>query len=69
MPLKKNGTEAYVDERPPCDLHPDREAMYDFATVAGPRPGAWMNGCASCFNAYSHGRRLGVGIGQRLLLK
>lgn len=70
MPQKlKPGQEVAVAKLPPCDRHPDREAHYDFATILGP----WMNGCDECFHDLSvgriTGRRLGVGLGQRLVVR
>jgi hypothetical protein len=65
-PPNKDATEVVVTSLPPCDLHPERKATYDFKTRAGPRPGSWMNGCAACFKQL--GGQLGLGKGQRLVL-
>jgi hypothetical protein len=59
MPPKQT----YVSELPACNAHPEREAHYDFATKMGP----WMYGCDACFVTY--GKGLGVGLGQRLVVK
>ena len=57
------GKQTLVPILPKCDFHPDRDAHYDFATRGGP----WMNGCDACFITY--GKGLGVGLGQRLVVK
>lgn len=56
--------EVTVSKLPPCDLHPDRKAEYDFSA---PGMGCWMYGCRQCFQV--HGVGLGVGKGQRLGLR
>jgi hypothetical protein len=58
----KNGTEVVVTRLPKCDIHPDRDARYDFASTMG----QWMYGCETCYR--THGRGLGIGKGQRLVL-
>lgn len=55
--------EVTVAKLPSCNIHEGRLAGYDFRT----RQGMWMYGCEECYRAY--GRGLGVGLGQRLVLK
>ena len=52
-----------VTSLPPCDMHPSREAAYDCKTSFGP----WGNLCKQCYQQYGVG--LGLGKGQRLILK
>jgi hypothetical protein len=54
---------AYISAPKRCDLHPEREAKYDFRTTGG----SWMNGCQGCFEAHGTGK-LGTGYGQRLVV-
>ena len=57
-----------VAKLPKCDLHPDRDALYDFATRRDSEGGGrWMNGCPDCFRRLGY-KRLGTGLGQRLVL-
>ena len=56
-------TEVYVTRLPKCDHHPDEEAKYDCATVYG----YWMYACERCYRDI--GRGLGLGKGQRLILR
>ncbi len=61
--------ETYVTKLPPCDIHLYERngtvvpAKYDAKTKKGP----WANMCESCFR--THGIGLGVGRGQRLILR
>jgi hypothetical protein len=63
------GTFAHVAELPDCDVHlyergvSGVQAGYDGKTQAGP----WAYMCGDCF--VSHGTGLGVGRGQRLLVR
>lgn len=61
--MPKAGMEAVVSQLPPCDLHPDRPAGYDFRTQAG----FWMFGCERCFRLMGLG--LGTGRGQKLIVR
>ena len=63
MIASKPHTEVVMSSIPHCDIHADREAMYDFKTDMGP----WMYGCSDCFE--DHGIGLGLGLGQRLILR
>jgi hypothetical protein len=60
-----DGKEVVVGKFPPCDLHPNAEAHYDFS--ARSMGGRWMYGCDHCFKHL--GGRLGLGLGQRLVLR
>lgn len=55
--------EVKMAELPPCNMHPDRVAKYDFKSRMGP----WMYGCEECFHRYGFG--LGTGKGQLLVLR
>jgi len=53
-----------VDAFPPCDINPAHgAAAYDAKTTMGP----WGNLCPTCFENFGYG--LGLGIGQRLVLR
>ncbi|GIM90103.1 hypothetical protein [Paractinoplanes toevensis] len=63
-----DGTFVHVVELPNCDIHLQMHGMvvpagYDGATRLGP----WANMCPACFTL--HGRGLGIGRGQRLLVE
>jgi hypothetical protein len=65
-----NHTETYVNELPKCDFCRTSElhnsitpAEYDAKTVMGP----WANMCDKHFKLYGVG--LGLGVGQRLIVK
>lgn len=66
-------TQAEVSELPPCDFctldgRGQRQkllAQYDFRTSSG----QWANGCPRHFRMHSPTGRLGLGIGQQLVLK
>lgn len=67
--MAENGTIAYVDIKPVCDIHkmngnPDIEAEYDFKTYKGP----WAYGCESCWKDNRAYNELGTGKGQKLML-
>lgn len=55
--------EVTVAKLPACNIHEGRPAVYDFRTLQG----LWMYGCEECYRAY--GRGLGVGLGQRLVVR
>ena len=57
-------TEVRVAELPKCQLCPNAEAEYDFLV---PGTSHWGYGCRSCF--IDRGGRVGVGLGQKLVLK
>lgn len=63
----KRGHEVVVATAPPCDFCSergvDRPAKVDGATTIGP----WANMCDGHFALY--GRGLGVGVGQRLIVR
>ncbi len=60
-----DGKEVVVGKLPPCDIHPQFSAEYDFSNRRF--GGRWMYGCATCFRLF--GGKLGVGLGQRLVLR
>jgi hypothetical protein len=62
--MKKRGTEVEVAELPRCSIHQDKYAHYDFFSR---RLRTWLYGCEPCFR--DHGGRLGLGMGQRLVVK
>lgn len=55
--------EVIVEKLPRCALHGDRDAEYDAKTTAGP----WGYLCQECFQSVGLG--LGVGLGQRLVVR
>jgi len=60
----KSGTEVVMDQLPTCDIPGCRmTASYDGATKAGP----WAYMCDDHFALM--GRGLGLGVGQRLILR
>lgn len=65
------GTEVEVAKLPDCDIHkydmkkPGVPAAYDAKTRRGP----WANMCEECFPREALYTTLGVGKGQRLILK
>lgn len=69
--MAAKGTEAIVARIPDCDIHkydmhqPGVPAEYDAKTKRGP----WANMCKSCFAREAAYTTLGVGRGQRLILK
>lgn len=62
-----SGTEVEVAFLPMCDFCDVRStpAEYDFRTLFG----SWANGCEEHYLAYRMHKELGVGKGQRLVLK
>lgn len=63
--MSKDWSVAEVDSFPNCDICHKHEAKYDGAYLAIGNPWAFM--CESCWATYGVGR-LGIGIGQRLVL-
>lgn len=58
----KKGSEALVNEIPPCDFCKDgTEALYDGKTTYG----SWANMCQRHFRAFGLG--IGTGLGQKLI--
>lgn len=62
--MAENGTIAYVTALPKCDLKCDNVAAYDGGLNF---TSSWAYMCESHFALY--GRGLGVGKGQRLVIK
>jgi hypothetical protein len=56
--------EMIVSNLPQCDFC-GKDAEYDFSTVLGP----WANGCEKCYKKYRRHAELGIGKGQKLILK
>jgi hypothetical protein len=46
-------------------LHQKQKYFYDFKTIQGP----WALGCQACFEKYSYDWKLGLGHGQKYLIK
>jgi hypothetical protein len=74
--MAENGTVAYMNELPPCDicrLFPDegdsavppRTAAYDFKTQQGP----WANACQTHYEKFRLYDDLGLGKGQKLVAR
>jgi hypothetical protein len=62
--MQRKGTEVVVDALPPCDWDATHgPASYDFKSTSGP----WGYGCDACFK--ERGMGLGLGIGQKLILR
>jgi len=59
----KNNEEVEVSHIPKCDICGEVDAQYDGKTTSGP----WANMCGSCFS--HHGVGVGLGKGQRLILR
>lgn len=69
--MAREGTEAVVAHLPMCDIHKydkgvaNVPALYDARTIRGP----WAFMCQECWEANSPDRELGIGKGQKLVLK
>ena len=57
-------TETKLDRYPRCDLC-GKPARYDFATTHG----VWAYGCQTCYEQFRLYPDLGMGKGQKLVLK
>lgn len=62
--MAQDGTVAYVTKLPDCDFCVQL-AQYDFKTISA----AWANGCETHYEVYRMHRELGVGKGQKLVVK
>ena len=69
-PVVRPGFVVALSELPKCDFADkggcsSSEAHYDFRTIFGP----WANGCYTHFRMFGASENLGVGHGQRLVVR
>ena len=67
--MSKNHTETTVTVLPSCDFGCGKDAHYDAATrLDSIGRGSWANMCETHFRSETN-RRLGLGVGQRLVVR